>query len=290
LRLHAAGLARSFDPHRARAQPLVEELPSIVALLAGEDATARLRGITNVCKCTRAEVWVPERGVWEALLPHVVPLAWPGAVAEAVQFQALWALTNLTSPDGWCEQLMALGVADAALATLQQEVAGLDVRGQAVWLLGNLLGERADVCACVHVCSCPREGGCAWPLLLRRMGHGCRAGDEDTREAIVALPGLEETLAAQFGPVGVSRDADGGVVREFAGLSLVRNATRATANLFCDLPADRVPYFRGLLRLMAVSLRSTDLDVRVDACLALSYVGDVEGGVDLLLETVSRAN
>jgi hypothetical protein len=131
----------------------VEELPSIVALLAGEDATARLHGITNLCKCTRSEGWVPTRVVWEALLPHVVPLAWPGAVAEAVQFQALWTLTNLTLADGWCEQLMALGVADAALATLQQEVAGLDVREQAVWLLGNLLGACEDVCACVRVCA-----------------------------------------------------------------------------------------------------------------------------------------
>jgi hypothetical protein len=121
------------------------------------------------------------------------------------------------------------------------------------------------------------------------MGNGCRAGDEDTREAIVALPDLEAALAAQFGSVGVSRDADGGVVRESAGLSLVRQATRATANLFCDLPVDRVLGFRGLLRLMAAGLRSTDLDVRVDACWSLSYVGDVEGGVPRLLETVSRA-
>jgi hypothetical protein len=155
-----------FPKSRARAQPLVEELPSIVALLAGEDATARLRGITNLRKSTRSEGWVPVRGVWEALLPHVVPLAWPGAGAEAVQFQALWVLTNLTLADGWCEQLMALGVADAALATLQQEVAGLDVREQAVWLLGNLLGERAGVCVRVCALAAARE-------VVR--GHSCFA-------------------------------------------------------------------------------------------------------------------
>jgi hypothetical protein len=162
LRLRAAGLARSFDTrssrhtfrHRALAQPLVEELPSIVALLAGEDATARLHGITNVCKCTRAEGWVPARVVWEALLPHVLPLAWPGAGAEAVQFEALWTLTNLTSADGWSGPLVVLGVADAALATLQQEVAGLDVREQAVWLLGNLLGERVSARTCGCACMC----------------------------------------------------------------------------------------------------------------------------------------
>jgi hypothetical protein len=269
-----------------RAQPLVEELPSIVALLAGEDATARLRGITNLCKCTRTEVWVPARGVWEALLPHVVPLTWPGAVAEAVQFQALWTLTNLTSADGWCEQLMALGVADAALATLQQEVAGLDVREQAVWLLGNLLGE----CACMCVLLLLRGRLCAASLASPNGSWMLCTGDDDTREAIIALPGLEAALAEQFRPVGVSLDADGGVVRDFAGLALVRNATRATSNVFRDLPADRVLGFRGLLRLMAAGLRSTDLDVRVDACWSLSYVGDVEGGVELLLETVSRAN
>jgi hypothetical protein len=169
-----------LSPNRARVrvQPLVEELPSIVALLAGEDATARLRGITNLRKCTRAEGWVPARVVWEALLPHVVPLAWPGAGAEAVQFEALWTLTNLTSADGWCEQLIPLGVADAALATLQQEVAGLDVREQAVWLLGNLLGEWACAWACVLL---PLRGRLcvatlasphgSWDAPRRRCGH-----------------------------------------------------------------------------------------------------------------------
>jgi hypothetical protein len=116
------------------------------------------------------------------------------------------------------------------------------------------------------------------------------AGDEDTHGAVIALPGLEAALAAQFGSVGVSLDVDSGVVRESAGLSQVRNATRATSNVFRDLPADRVLGFRGLLRLMAVGLRSADLDVRKDACWALVYVGDVEGGVELLLETVSCAN
>jgi hypothetical protein len=117
-----------------------------------------------------------------------------------------------------------------------------------------------------------------------------RAGDADTREAVIALPGLGETLLAQFRRVGVSLDVDGGVVRESAGLSLVRQATRATSNLFCDLPADRVLDFRGLLRLMAAGLRSADPDVRLDSCWALSYVGDLEVGVPRLLETVSRAN
>jgi hypothetical protein len=126
------------------------------------------------------------------------------------------------------------------------------------------------------------------PASLHRMGHGCRAGDDDTREAIVVLPGLEAALAAQFGPVGVSRDADGGVVREFAGLSLLRNATWVCSNLFRHLPAERVPYFRGLLRLMAAGLRSTDPDVRLDACWSLLYVTEHDGGATMLLETVSR--
>jgi hypothetical protein len=115
------------------------------------------------------------------------------------------------------------------------------------------------------------------------------AGDEDTREAVIALPGLEAALAAQFGPVGVSRDADGGVVREFAGLSLVQNATWVCSNLFRHLPAERVPDFRTLLRLMAAGLRSTDPDVRLDACWSLSYVTLHDGGATVLLETVSHA-
>jgi hypothetical protein len=88
--------------------------------------------------------------------------------------------------------------------------------------------------------------------------------------------------------VGIARTEDGSVVRESAGLSLVRNATWVCSNVFRHLPADRVPDFRGLLRLMTVGLRSTDLDVRVDACWALSYAADLEGGVEPLLETVSR--
>jgi hypothetical protein len=116
-----------------------------------------------------------------------------------------------------------------------------------------------------------------------------RAGDEDTREAVIALPGLEAALAAQFGPVGVSLDADGGVVREFAGLALVRNVTWATSNVFRHLPAERVPDFRGLLRLMTAGLRTTNLDVCVDACWALAYAAEQEGGVPRLLETVSCA-
>jgi hypothetical protein len=291
--LHAAGLARStptFSRYRARMQPLVEELPSIVALLAGEDATARLRGITNLRKSAGNEgsTRVPVRVVWEALLPHVVPLTWPGAGAEAVQFQALWTLTNLALADGWCEQLMALGAAHAALATLQQEVAGLDVREQAVWLLGNLLGERggAGEGAC-DLCRC--EGGCVATLVSPHGSWMRRAGDARTHGAVVALPRIEPALAAQFRPVGVSLDVDGGVVRESAGLSLVRNATWVCSNVFRHLPAERVSDFRGLLRLMAAGLRSTDLDVRVDSCWALSYAAEKEGGVELLLETVSRA-
>jgi hypothetical protein len=128
-----------------------------------------------------------------------------------------------------------------------------------------------------------------WPLSLRRLGRGSRAGDEDTREAVIAVPGLETALAAQFGSVGVSLNADGGVVRESAGLSLLRNATWVCSNVFRHLRAERVLDFRGLLRLMTAGLRSTDLDVRVDSCWALSYAADLEGGVELLLETVSRA-
>jgi hypothetical protein len=296
LRLRAAGLARSLDTrssrhtfrHRALAQPVVEELPSIVALLAGEDATARLRGITNVCKCTRAEGWVPARVVWEALLPHVVPLAWPGAGAEAVQFEALWTLTNLTSADGWSGPLVALGVADAALATLQQEVAGLDVREQAVWLLGNLLGEWACAWACVLL---PLRGRLCVVTLASVHGSWMRrAGDADTREAIVDLPGLETALTAQVMRVGIARTDDGSVVRVPASLGLTRNVMWAVSNVFRRPTIDDAVHMRRLIRVAALALRSEDNKVLSDACWTVSFFCELHDGLAVLLETVSCAN
>jgi hypothetical protein len=115
------------------------------------------------------------------------------------------------------------------------------------------------------------------------------AGDEDTREAIVALPGLEAALVGQCRMVSVLHVMTGRVPRVAPSVGLLRQVAWVCSILFRHVPAERVPDFRGLLRLVARGLSLSVYHVRVDSCWALSYVAEHEGGVDLLLETVSRA-
>eukprot|EP01060_Flectonema_neradi_P030992 TRINITY_DN45_c2_g1_i2.p1 TRINITY_DN45_c2_g1~~TRINITY_DN45_c2_g1_i2.p1 ORF type:complete len:472 (+),score=52.63 TRINITY_DN45_c2_g1_i2:54-1469(+) len=106
-----------------------------------------LAGVTKLRKLLSAESQPPideaiKSGALPKLIKHVQ------SDSEALQFESLWALTNIMSgTTHHVDVALSHGVLEHVLRLIKSEV--LNVRGQAMWALGNIAGDstqKRDLC------------------------------------------------------------------------------------------------------------------------------------------------
>eukprot|EP01043_Picozoa_sp_COSAG02_P007741 COSAG02_NODE_237_length_27732_cov_9.584374_4_plen_601_part_00 len=119
----------------------LQALPENVAAIQSADAEAQLTGVTWFRKQLSIERSAPiDEVIRSGVVPRLVELLATARATPQLQFEAAWALTNITS--GTAEHTAQV-INNGAVPIFVQLLSSPDdnVRGQAAWALGNISGD-----------------------------------------------------------------------------------------------------------------------------------------------------
>ncbi|CAK0860626.1 unnamed protein product [Prorocentrum cordatum] len=154
--LMVASLVPRLDPDRLP----IDQLDALKGMIMSDSVEYQLDGVTHVRKLISTEDPPLQRIIDMDIVPRLVQLTGePDDTTPAVQYESLWALTNIAAGSSNETRVVVDAGALLACRRILEEPPSDEVLEQAIWAIGNIAGDSSVFRDAAH------EAGVVEPLL-----------------------------------------------------------------------------------------------------------------------------